>query len=356
MIETEGGRLLACWYRGSGERTANDVIIEGAVYREEGDRSEWSAPFVMADTLGLPDCNPVLFGDRAGRIWMFWVVPIANRWENSVLKFRRASRLHEETGRPIWDWQDSIHLVPGPEFAVSIRAGFDELDPSEPLWAEYAKPYSRLLQEAASDPYKRQTGWMTRNHPIILRSGTIVLPLYSDGFNLSMVAYSQDEGETWHAGKPIVGLGPIQPTILQENSGRLVAFHRDSGGPPARVLVSHSMDDGKTWSVARDTDIPNPGSSLEVIRIMDGRWVMIFNRSEAVRDNLYLAVSSDEGQSWHSYRQLEPAPGRDGLQFSYPSIIQSKSGTIHATWSVSGNGGETIFHRIIPLSTLTGGE
>jgi predicted neuraminidase len=197
---------------------------------------------------------------------------------------------------------------------------------------------------------------MTRNHPITLRSGTIVLPLYSDGFNLSMVAYSQDEGETWHAGKPIVGLGPIQPTILQENSGRLVAFHRDSGGPPARVLVSHSMDDGKTWSVARDTDIPNPGSSLEVIRIMDGRWVMIFNRSEAARDNLYLAVSSDEGQSWHSYRQLEPAPGRDGLQFSYPSIIQSKSGAIHATWSVSGHGGETIFHRIIPLSTLTGGE
>jgi len=134
IVELPGGDLMACWYHGSGERSANDVVIQGARLRKGA--HQWSPVFVMADTPHLPDCNPVMFVDAQGRLWLFWVVPLANRWEYSVLKYRRAESYLED-GRPKWSWQDSIHLVPGEAFAQSLEASFRKLKFDESMWAEY---------------------------------------------------------------------------------------------------------------------------------------------------------------------------------------------------------------------------
>ena len=136
---------------------------------------------------------------------------------------------------------------------------------------------------------------MTRIHPFTLPSGRILLPLYSDGFNASLMAISDDKGKTWRASSPIIGLGPIQPTVVRKQDGTLVAFCRDSGDAPQRVLFAESTDDGESWSAAVDTDIPNPGSSLEVIAIADGRWLMICNDTEDGRQRLTALVSGRPG-------------------------------------------------------------
>ena len=106
---------------------------------------------------------------------------------------------------------------------------FDELGVDDGMWAEFARPYHRMLLEAAQDPYKRQTGWMTRTLPLTLPSGRILIPVYSDGFNASLMAISDDDGATWRASSPIVGLGPIQPAVVRKRNGSLVAYCRDSG-------------------------------------------------------------------------------------------------------------------------------
>jgi predicted neuraminidase len=298
--------------------------------------------WLLADTPNLPDCNPVLFVDDQQRLWLFWVVPVANRWEQSVLKYRRADA-YDDQGRPRWAWQDSIHLVPGERFAESMQRGFDALQVEEGMWAEYALPYTRMLIEAAKDPIKRQVGWMTRTHPLRLPSGRILLPLYSDGFNAGLMAISDDEGETWRASGPIVGLGPIQPTIARKSDGTLVAYLRDSGGPPQRVLQSTSMDDGETWSPATDTSLPNPGSSLEMLVVQDGRWMLVYNDLEQDRRRLVLAASSDEGATWKTVQVLDHDPqGRHS--FSYPSMIQSRDGSLHITYSHAGPDGASIKH------------
>ncbi|HIG31653.1 MAG TPA: hypothetical protein EYQ50_29100, partial [Verrucomicrobiales bacterium] len=295
IIELADGSLLTCWYHGSGERRANDVVIQGAV-KQAGSQS-WSDVFLMADTPGLPDCNPVLFTDTKQRIWLFWVIPIGNRWENSVLKYRRADQIGKN-GQPQWTWQDSIHLVPGEDFVNEMEVGFRKSDLREGMWAEYALPYSRLLLEAAGNSENRQKGWMPRIHPITLPSGRILLPLYSDGFNASIMAISDDEGETWHPSKPIIGLGPIQPSVVRRKEGQLVAYLRDSGPRPGRVMQSISNDDGESWSVSLDTDIPNPGASIDTIALRDGRWIMALNDTERGRHRLALAGSDDEGRTW----------------------------------------------------------
>lgn len=337
VVECPNGDLLACWFYGSGERSANDVLIQGA--RLKKGAADWSPVFVMADTEGLPDCNPVLFIDGQDRLWLFWIAVVANRWEHSLLKYRRAEDYLGE-GPPKWSWQDVIILKPGDDFAEAVERGFNEMDIEEGCWGEYAPPYTRMVVEAARDPFKRQKGWMTRIHPITLPTGRILLPLYSDGFNLALVALSDDNGQTWRASLPIVGLGPIQPTLVRKRDGTLAAYMRDSGDPPQRVQMSTSGDDGKTWSVAVDTEIPNPSSSLEAVALQDGAWVMVYNDTEEGRRSLAVSLSQDEGKTWRWTRHLERGEG----SYAYPSMIQAKDGLIHVTYSFRDAEGASIKH------------
>ncbi len=344
VVQCPNGDLLAVWYQGSGERTANDVKLNGARFRRGADA--WGPMFPMADTPSLPDCNPVLFVDAKERLWLFWIAVQANRWERSVLKYRRAESYADE-GPPSWSWQDVILLTPGDDFQKALRDGFESLTLPDEGWAEYAQPYSRLLIEAAGDPGKRQTGWMPRACPLQLPTGRILLPLYSDGFNVGLMAISDDHGDTWQASQPIVGVGPIQPTLARRSNGDVVAYCRDSGGPPNRVLESVSHDEGRSWSIATDSELPNPGSSLALLGLADGRWAMVYNDTESGRHRLAVALSDDEGRSWPHQRYLERDDAGHG-RFGYPTAIQSQDGRIQVTYSHEVQDGAAIKHASFP--------
>ena len=342
VVELPNGDLLSCWFHGSGERKANDVRIKGS--RLKKGSNKWSAIFDMADTPNLPDCNPVLWIDNNEKLWLFWIAVRANRWENSMLRYRTSTDyLNKET--PAWNWQDNIILKPGEKFSETIQLAFEEhID--EPMWAEYAPPYSRLIIDAAKDPEKRQKGWMTRIHPISLESGRILLPLYSDGYNISIVAISDDNGNNWRASNPIVGLGPIQPSLVQKQNGHIVAYMRDSGVEPKRILKSISKDNGETWSFAKDTKIPNPSSSIEVLQLKNGNWVMACNDTESSRSQMAILLSFNEGKSWEVKKYIGKHEHNSGITLAYPSLIQSSDELIHLTYSLKDKEGKTIQHAI----------
>jgi predicted neuraminidase len=86
IVELPNGDFLACWFHGSGERKATDVVIQGA--RLKKGETDWSKPFLMADTPNLPDCNPVLYIDKDKKLWLFWIVVLAEGWQNSITKYR----------------------------------------------------------------------------------------------------------------------------------------------------------------------------------------------------------------------------------------------------------------------------
>ncbi len=350
IVQCPNGDLLACWFRGSGERKANDVRIEGA--RLKKGTTQWSPPFIMADTPDLPDCNPVLFIDSQQRLWLFWAVVMANQWENSLLKYRRADDFMGD-GPPEWSWQDVIILKPGDKFPEKIKAGFKEIGFEQGCWGAYAHPYDELLEQAGKDPLKRQIGWMTRIHPTVLPSGRILLPLYSDGFNFSLVAMSDDNGETWQAASPIIGLGPTQPSIVRKKDGSLVAYLRDEGDAPQRVQISYSQDDGETWTASRDIGIPNPSSSLEVCPLRNGHWLMVCNDTDNSRSRLAVYLSKNEGKYWSRVRYLEDHA--DGA-YCYPSVIQAQDGKIHVTYSYQVKQGESIKHVVFDENWVNEGK
>jgi predicted neuraminidase len=126
-----GGDLLACWFQGSGERSADDVRIMGARKKKGADK--WSPPFLMADTKGIPDCNPVLFINRKNKLFLFWIAVMANKWEDAILKYRTSENFNGP-GAPVWEWQDNILLKPDDSFASEVEKKFKEMPESQAGW------------------------------------------------------------------------------------------------------------------------------------------------------------------------------------------------------------------------------
>ncbi|MEJ7586685.1 MAG: exo-alpha-sialidase [Ferruginibacter sp.] len=328
IVSLSNGDFLCAWFMGSGERTADDVKIMGA--RLQKGSKAWSPPFLLADTYNIPDCNPVLFINNNGKLFLVWIAVEANKWEYSILRFK-TSKDYLNTGAPVWNWQDNILLKPGDDFATEVAAIFKKLPDNKAGWSAYAPPYDDLTIEASKDTRKRSIGWMTRIKPLLLDSNRILLPLYSDGFSFSMLAISDDDGTTWRSSLPLVGRGNIQPALVLKKDGTIAAYMRDNGDAPSRVQVSESNNKGESFSAAIKSSIPNT-ASVELLVLQDGRWAFVGNDIEDGRYRLSLYFSDDEGKTWKWKYYIENEPPGKG-SFSYPSLIQSKDGLLHLTYS-----------------------
>ncbi len=341
IVELPNGDLLAAWFQGSGERTADDVVVNGARWSRSSGR--WSDPFLLADTPGIPDCNPVLFLNHEGTLFLVWIAVQSNGWQHSILRVRQSDD-YQGSGAPTWRWQDNILLKPGPRFAREVKEKFKQLPPSGHGWAEYAQPYDRQIMAASEESIYRSLGWMTRTTPLLMGNGRILLPLYSDGLNMGLIAISDDDGKSWRPSLPIVGRGPIQPALARRSNGDIVAYMRDSGDEPSRVQLSLSTDDGESWSAAEELDIPNT-ASVNIRALENGDWIFVGNDVDGDRNQLSVCVSTDEGRTWPARRFVEKVKRGEG-RFSYPCLIQASDGRIHLTYSYHLEDQKSIKHVI----------
>ncbi|MBU6399521.1 MAG: glycoside hydrolase [Verrucomicrobia bacterium] len=337
IVETPEGDLLVCWFHGSGERTADDVKIEGARLRRGS--KHWSPRFVMADTLGYPDGNPCMLIDPQRRLWLFYTTILAHTWESALLKVRTSRNYHHD-GPPRWETSEVLHVTPGPRFPAEVDAALSAFEQSSAISRlpedrrQQAQAFFAGIRQHARNELYRRLGWMTRAHPFVLDGRRLIVPLYHDGFSFSLMAITDDWGQTWHTSTPLVGLGNIQPSIVRRRDGSLYTLMRHNGPPPHRLAQSESRDRGETWSPVTNTDLPNPGSGAEIIGLRNGHWVLISNDSERARNSLAVQVSDDEGRTWKWKRHLEyDPPGPEAGSYHYPSIIQARDGTLHASYS-----------------------
>lgn len=343
IVEAPNGDLLACWFQGSGERKSDDVKIEGARLRKGA--KTWSKRFVMADTLGYPDTNCAMFVDPQERLWLLWPTILANTWESALLK-ARISENWQGDGAPQWSKDEVIHVTPGEKFAENIATWLDELE-SHPVLSSVdedgrkGRAWLAHMRSYSTNKLNQRLGWMTRAHPFVLEGKRLIVPLYSDGFSFSLMAITDDWGLNWKTSAPLLGLGNIQPSIVQRKDGSLYTLMRDNGPAPKRLQQASSSDLGETWTKVSDSDLPNPGSGAEIIALKNGDWVLISNDTETGRNRLAVEVSDDEGKTWKWKRYLE---NQEQGQFHYPSIMQGRDGSLHATYSHHVGEAKTIKH------------
>ena len=276
IVELPSKDLLSAWYAGSSEG-AKDVAILSS--RLRAGSNSWTKPEVLIDTPGKSEGNPVLFVNKKGLLFLFYVTIFGRGWDECKMF-----------------WQ------------TSSDNGLS--------WGK-----KRVLRE--------EYGWMIRNKPIILRGGDILLPVYDERDWHSLVMVSEDEGENWKAyGKITTPAGNIQPTVVQLSDESLLMYLR-TGGEGGYIFCSKSYDNGRTWTKAEATNLPNPNSGIDLLRLKSGNIALAFNDTPRGRTPLNVALSLDEGKTWAFNKRLETEKG----EFSYPAIIQDSKGNIHLTYT-----------------------
>lgn len=333
IVEAPNGDLLVCWFHGSGERQADDVIVEGA--RLKKGSTKWSERFTLADTPGYPDTNSTMFIDPQNRLWLMYPTILANEWHTALMKYKISSD-YSKDGAPKWEFNDVLHVTPGAEFETTVNKALDvyaaKIDSMPEAQRERSRAWIAENRKHAADKFYKRLGWMTRAHPFVLDGKRLIVPLYSDGFSFSLMAITDDWGKSWHTSTPLVGAGNIQPSIVKRKDGSLLTLMRDNGPAPKRLQMSVSKDQGETWSDVVDSDIPNPGSGAEIIGIKNGHFALIYNDTESGRHSLAVSISDDEGKTWKWTRHLE-LMDKDAGEFHYPSLIQARDGSLHASYS-----------------------
>lgn len=193
-----------------------------------------------------------------------------------------------------------------------------------------------------------------RAKAIRLSDGTIVAPSSNeDGEWHSFIDLSYDNGKTWQKSNKIFiskkdflenntfkdsaipvseqsfkGRGVIQPTLWESSPNNVHAFMRSSEG---KVFRADSFDNGKTFSDAYATNLPNNNSGIDICKLQNGNLIFAHNpvgKNWGSRSPLRLAYSKDNGLNFETLFDIETKDG----EFSYPAIIADNN-TVYLSYT-----------------------
>lgn len=307
IVALKGGDLMAAWFGGQHER-APDV----AIYTARFHAGVWTKPREMAREFEsgkeVPTWNPVLFHAQDGKLWLYYKYGASP----SVWK---AMRMFSTDEGATWSAKEKLpDGVLGP-----IRA--------KPL----VLPHGVIVSGSSNEG---EGGWRVFIERSVddgatwTRIGPITVTREQDAAEKPWPDPPMDSPEVRAKDKgPRKFDGIIQPSVI-DLGGKHLRFYARSRTLASKVVVGDSMDEGVTWGAPRFIDVPNNNSGLDVVRLKDGREVMIFNDTTRGRSPLNLAVSAD-GEHFRVFATLEQGAG----EYSYPAIIQGNDGALEMTYT-----------------------
>ncbi|MFD0666549.1 sialidase family protein [Ramlibacter sp. MAHUQ-53] len=339
LMELPDGTLACVWFGGSMEGRSDICVF---MSRLAPGSTQWTEPVQLSDDPDRSEQNPILFNAPDGSLWLLHTAQSAGHQDTAVVR-RRVSHDNGLTWGPV-----------------------------------------ETIADAGTGTFVRQ--------PVVVQAdGSWLLPIFRckpvpgrawDGsLDDSAVLRSTDQGKTWTRIEVPDSLGCVHMNIIACKDGGLVAFFRSRWAD--HVWRTRSSDGGLTWEAPKPTTLPNNNSSIQAIRLADGRLAMIFNASSALdatgrRESLYdeledegdkkpeaaapavaaperrafwgaprapltLALSDDDGLTWPWQRNLETGDGfcmtnnseqRLNREYSYPSIRQGADGALHLAYTV----------------------
>jgi hypothetical protein len=165
------------------------------------------------------------------------------------------------------------------------------------------------------------------------------------GNYVTSVMYSDDAGETWTQSPDIIKIptpslsqnGAVDPAVLLKKDGTLWMLIANQRG----WLYESFSRDGITWSENRPSRFISSGAPASITRLKDGRIVLLWNSSlrfpylHGGTYVLHAAISDDDGNTWHGYREIYRDPHRSdpeargpGFGTGYPSAVGTGDGKL----------------------------
>ena len=100
-----------------------------------------------------------------------------------------------------------------------------------------------------------------------------------------------------------------------------------------KICSALSTDEGQSWSAPEPTSLANPNSALDAVNLKDGRVALVHNPQTKGRNILAVSFSADGGAAWGVPFVLAREP--EGVEASYPSMIEAASGELHITYTAN---------------------
>lgn len=324
------GRLACVWFGGTMEGMG-DISIWMAVLGPAG----WSQARRLSDNPLRSEQNPVLFTAPDGAVWLFHTSQPGGRQDECEIVARVSQDGGDNFGpaRRLGDFRgiflrQPLRLGPAGEW---LMPGFRCVTPDSGRW-----------------------------------TGDI---------DSALMLVSHDQGQSWVAVEVPDSLGAVHMNPVAPLAKAMPAFFRDRYAQ--WVKRSLSSDGGLTWSAPEPTDLPNNNSSVQAVRLADGRIAMVLNpvsaaQSDARRASLYdeiegtpeaeasagtsgpkaiwgvprapmtLAISADNGTTFPLRIDLDQGSGHAlsnnssagvNRELSYPSILQDGEGYLHIAYT-----------------------
>lgn len=142
-----------------------------------------------------------------------------------------------------------------------------------------------------------------------------------NGSDITVMQLSDDEGKTWREVEVPDSAGRVHANVLEIAPGKLVALFRSRFAD--NIYLARSEDDGDSWSAPVRTELRNNNSSISAVRLQSGAVALIYNdvayNTQAgvtvwpqQRCPVTIALSDDGAAAWPYRRVVEPGEGFTG--------------------------------------------
>lgn len=187
----------------------------------------------------------------------------------------------------------------------------------------YSKDEGRTWSDAISTITDRKGYFVLNNDRVIqLKGGRLIMPVShhvtleeEKRFNEQgaiICYYSDDSGMTWKSGKSVEnerGYLTQEPGAVELKDGRIMMYVRSDVG---KQLVAYSEDNGESWSPLKLSNIVSPLSPVSVKRIpQTGDLLLVWNYNDGTDESIKgkrtpfnTAISRDDGETWENIKTI----------------------------------------------------